>query len=178
MKATNLVLLTVSLFTSASINAWSQSVPTDSTSNPQATIAFYNPKNIQAFLASNKTDKTLCFILQAIEVKIGSQWKSYSDASAADIGETLSFKHSNPDGVLGWLAPHETGYGFLESKQPLTLPKGVVWRAKFTVQEQLTGGERAEAAAKSPVSPAAAAPVQPIYHYGPAQVIYSGDVGS
>lgn len=183
MKVKNLVLLTVSLFTSASINAWSQSVPADSTTNPQATIAFYNPKNIQAFLVSNKTDKTLCFILQTIEVQIGSEWKSFSEPSNAAAGETLFFKHSNPDSVLGWLAPHETGYGFLEAKQLLSLPKGVVWRAKFTVQEQLTRSERAEAAVKYPVSPAAvmnqkvfygyAATVQPVYYYGPARKIYS-----
>jgi hypothetical protein len=187
MKAKTLVLLTVSLFTSVSINAWSQSVPADSTSNPQATIAFYNPKNIQAFLVSNKTDKTLWFNLQEIEVLNGFEWKSFSEPSDAAAGETLFFKHSNPDSVLGWLAPHETGYGFLEAKQQLSLPKGVVWRAKFTVQEQLTGSERAEAVAKHPVSPAAvvdqkvyygyaATVVQPVYYYGPAQVIYSGEV--
>jgi len=187
MKATNLVLLTVSLLTSASISAWSQSIPSQSSTNLEASIAFYNPKNIQAFLVSNKTDKTLCFTLQKIEVKIGSEWKPYLDSSGV-AGEPLSFRHSNPESVLGWLSPHETGYGFLEMKQQLTLPKGVVWRAKFTVQEQLTGRERAEAAAKNPVSPATvvdkkvfygyAAPVQPVYYFGPAQVIYSDEVRS
>jgi hypothetical protein len=196
MKAKNLVLLTVSLFTSTLINAWSQPVPADTTPNPQATIAFYSPKNIQTFLVSNRTDKTLVFTLQEIEVKIGSEWKSYSDSSAARLGEPLSFRYSNPDSVLLWLTPHETGYGFLETKQQLSLPKGVVWRAKFTVQEQLTGQERDEAAAKHPVSPANfqgtkfvyvsptaikdekiiygyAAPIQPVYYFGPASVIYS-----
>jgi|ERR1022692_352814 hypothetical protein len=197
MKAKNLVLLT--LITSMSINAWTQPIPTDTSPNPQATIAFYNPKNIQTFLVSNKTDKTLVFTLQEIEVKIGSEWKSYSDSSAVRLGEPLSFRHSNPDSVLCWLAPHETGYGFLEAKQPLSLPKGVVWRAKFTVSEQLTGHERDEAAAKHPFSPADlhdtkfvyvsptaikdekviygyAAPIQPVYYFGPASVIYSDAV--
>jgi hypothetical protein len=187
MKATNLILLTVLLLTFASISALSQNIPAQSPSNLQASIAFYNPKNIQAFLVSNKTDKTLCFTLQKIEVKIGSEWKSYSDSSVV-AGELLSFRHSNPDSVLCWLAPHETGYGFLETKQQLTLPKGVVWRAKFTVQEQLTGRERDEAAAKNPISSAAvvdkkvfygyAAPVQPVYYFGPAQVIYGDEVRS
>jgi hypothetical protein len=185
MKATNLVLLTVSLFTSISINAWSQPVLDDAAQNPQATIAFYNSKDFQAFSVSNKTDKTLVFILQKIEVKIGSEWKFYSDSSGV-AGETLFFRHSNPDSVLGWLAPHEAGYGFLEAKQPLSLPKAVAWRAKFTIQEQLAGRERDEAAAKNPVSPAVmvdkkvlygyAAPVQPVYYFGPASVIYSESV--
>lgn len=98
----------------------------------------------QAFWVTNNTDKALSITITKIEIHVGTEWQVFSQPTEPGPG-SLYFKH--PDINRGWLTPHEAGYGRLLA-QNISLPKDGVWRARVIVQEQLTGQEQVEAAAK------------------------------
>jgi hypothetical protein len=134
MKTKSAVLIAVITFCLLSVSAWAQ----------PATVR-YIPGHGQAFWITNNTDKTLSVTLTKIEIQVGTEWQAYSQPSEPGPG-MLYFMQPNIN--RGWLTPHEAGLGKLLA-QSVSLPKDGVWRARFIVQEQLTGEEKAKAATDS-----------------------------
>jgi hypothetical protein len=138
MKTKTTVLLAAITFSLFSVSAWAQ----------PATVRYISGHD-QAFWITNNTDKTLSITLTKIEVQVGSEWKMYSEPSEPGPGLLYFFHHhiNMLDSNEGWLAPHQAGYGSLLA-QRISLPKEGVWRARVIVEEQLTGQEKIDAAAK------------------------------
>ena len=133
MKTKTIVLLAAITFGLLSVSAWAQPA-----------MVRYVSGHDQSFWITNNTDKTLCITLTKIEILGGAGWQTYSQPTGPGPGQ-FYFMHPNIN--RGWLSPHEAGFGKLLA-QSISLPKDKVWRARFIVQEQLTGQEEAEAAAK------------------------------
>lgn len=172
MKTKILVLFIAFTFGLASVQAWAQTDLKDSASQSQTVIVNYAPDHNQAFLITNNTDKTLSLTLSKIEVQVGSEWKVYSEPTEPGPG-LLYFMHAKNNNDVGWLSPHEAGYGKL-SAQEISSPKDGVWRAKFIVEEQLTGQESIEAAVKHP----APTGLEGASYWGHPHIIYSEEVRS
>jgi hypothetical protein len=162
MKTKITVLLTAITFGLLSVSAWGQS----------ATVRYISGHD-QAFWITNNTDKTLSITLTKIEVQVGSEWKTYSEPSEPGPGLLYFFHHhiNMLDNNEGWLAPHQAGYGSL-SAQRISLPKDGVWRALVIVEEQLTGQDSIEAAAKH----AAPSGLEGATYWGHPHKIYSEEV--
>ncbi len=173
MKTKTLVLFAAFTFGLASVQAWAQTDLKDSASQSQPVIVNYAPDHNQAFLITNNTDKTLSLTLSKIEVQVGSEWKVYSEPTEPG-PRLLYFMHTKNKSNVGWLTPHEAGYGKLLA-QKISLPKDGVWRAKFIVEERLTGQEAIETAAKHPV-PSSFLDGSSYYSYGHPHIIYSEEV--
>jgi hypothetical protein len=134
MKTKNTLLLAAITFGLLSVSAWAQ----------PATVRYISGHD-QAFWITNNTDKTLSVTLTKIEILVGTEWQTYSQPTEPGPG---SFYFMHPNINRGWLTPHEAGYGRLLA-QSISLPKDGVWRARVIVEEQLTGQEATEAAAKT-----------------------------
>src|SRR5665647_283853 len=135
MKPKITVLIAAFTFGLLSVSAWAQ----------PATVRFVSGHG-QAFWVTNNTDKTLSITITKIEIQVGTEWQAFSQPTEPGPG-SLYFKHSDIN--RGWLTPHEAGYGRLLA-QRISLPKDGVWRARVIVEEQLTGQESIDAAAKIP----------------------------
>lgn len=168
MKTKNTVLLAATILSLLSVSAQSQPA-----------TASYIPGQGGAFWVTNHTDKTLSVTLARIQVLTGSEWKVYPQPKETFQG-LLYFSH--PKSKLGWLTPHEVGSGKL-LHQSIALPTNSVWRAEFSVSEQLTGRERDEAKHKmkkvmketaNANSPLSSDP--DTQYYGHAVVVYSDEV--
>jgi hypothetical protein len=171
MKMKTIILFAAVAFGLLSISARAQ----------PATVRFVSGHG-QAFWITNNTDKTLSITLSKVEVQVGFEWKVYSQPTEPGPGLLYFFHHHAHIHVLkpdepddsneGWLAPHEAGYGNL-SAQTISLPKDAVWRARFIVEEQLTGQESIDTAAKRPaVGPA----LDGASYWGHPHEIYSEEV--
>jgi hypothetical protein len=176
MKAHYSVLFTGIAFCLASLPAWPQSV---ASRQPKPVTVRYAPDHNQAFWITNSTDKTLAISLSKIEVQVGSEWKAYSEPIPNP--GLVYFLHTQAK--LGWLAPHEMGYGTLLAPQSISLPTNSVWRAQFSVSEQLKGRERDEAAKQlrkvqknNPKLHSSAASASDNKYYGHPQIVYSDEV--
>jgi len=157
MKIKTTAVFAAITFGLLSISAWAQTV----------TVLFI-PRHDQAFWITNNTDKTLSVTLTKIEVQVGSEWRAYSEPTQPGPG-TFYFMHAHSN--LGWLAPHEAGYGRLLA-QSISLPKTGVCRARLNVEEQLTGQERIDAAARHP----ALSGMEGATYWGHPVEIYSDEV--
>ena len=135
MKTKTAVLIAAITFGWLSVSALAQ----------PATVRYISGHD-QAFWITNNTDKTLYIVLTQTEIQAGTEWLTYSQPTVEPGPGLLYFMHPNIN--QGWLAPHEAGYGKL-SAQSISLPTNGVWRARLIIEEQLTGQEAAEAAAKS-----------------------------
>jgi hypothetical protein len=118
MKTKNTVLLAAIIIGLLSVSAWAQ----------PATVRFVSGHG-QAFWITNNTDKTLSITIKQIEIQVGTGWQAFSEPTAPGPG-SLYFMHEHSN--LGWLAPHEAGYGSLLA-QLISLPKDGVWRARVIV---------------------------------------------
>jgi hypothetical protein len=142
MRTKKAVIIAVITFCLLSVSAWAQ----------PATVRFVSGHG-QAFWITNNTYKTLSITLKEIEIQVGSEWKAYSAPTEPGPG-LLYFLHRHflkPDSNEGWLSPHEAAFGSLLA-QSISLPKDSVWRAQVIVEEELTGQERIDAAAKYPAA--------------------------
>jgi hypothetical protein len=158
MKTKTKVLLATIGIVFLSVSAWAQ----------PATVRFVSGHG-HAFWVTNNTDKTLSITLTRIEIRVGSEWKEYSQPTDPGPG-SLYFMYRNVN--RGWLPPHEAGFGKLLA-QNISLPKDGVWRAKVIVEEQLSGQEEVQAAAKLPVG----TPIpQDVTYWGHPHEIFSEEI--
>lgn len=139
----------------------------------------YVPGHGEAFWITNRTDKNLSISLAQIEMRVGSEWRTYPQTKASALG-LLYFTQAGIN--RNWFTPHEAGYGKLVA-QGMTLPTNSVWRAKFKVSEQLTGREHAEAEQKlskaqkeNPKAQFPSASDPETKYYGHTQIVYSDEV--
>lgn len=161
MKSQTTSALTVITFGLFAISVWAQ----------PATVRFVSGHD-QAFWITNNTDKTLSITLTKIEVRVGSEWRAYSEPTQPGPG-TFYFMHAHSN--LGWLAAHEAGYGRLLA-QNILLPESGVWRARVIVEEQLTGQESVEAAAKVAAKHPAPFDLEGATYWGHPREIYCEEV--
>jgi hypothetical protein len=168
MKTKNTILLAAIILSSLNVSAQSQPATASSIAGRGDT-----------FWVTNHTDKTLSVSLTRIEVRVGSEWKVYPQPKEPCPG-LLYFSH--PKSKLGWLAPHEAGSGKLLA-QSISLPANGVWRAEFSVSEQLTGRERDEAEdnmrkamRENPNTHLSLSSDSDTQYYGHSAVVYSDEV--
>jgi hypothetical protein len=89
------------------------------------------------FWATNHTTNTLLITLSAIEIKAGSNW-----TTQARPYKPLQFRLPGSPFTESFLQPHAARYATV---QLFGLQFGGIWRARVTVNEQLTGAARTTA---------------------------------